>query len=156
IPGGTPRIFWNFDNTQTGDIDKTYSNGVSFAKNDVFGLSFTGDWTLRDNLTFKSITGYRQIRWNVGVDLDGLPEQIQEVTDRQHQYQWSQEFQLNGRAFDDKLDYVAGIYYFKEAGYVHDFVPFQGILYVFDIANDVDTKSYAGYFHTDYKVTDAF
>jgi iron complex outermembrane receptor protein len=156
IPGGTPRIFWNFDNTQTGDIDKTYSNGVSFAKNDVFGLSFTGDWTLRDDLTFKSITGYRQIRWNVGVDLDGLPEQIQEVTDRQHQYQWSQEFQLNGKAFSDRLDYVAGIYYFKEAGYVHDFVPFQGILYVYDIANDVDTKSYAGYFHTDYKVTDAF
>jgi iron complex outermembrane receptor protein len=161
-PGGnlllssSPHIYWNFENTQTGDIDKTYSNGVSFAKNDVFGLSFTGDWGLREGLSLKSITGYRQIRWNVGVDLDGLPEQIQEVTDRQHQYQVSQEFQLNGRAFNDKVDYVAGLYYFKEAGYVHDYVPFQGILYVYDIANDVDTKSYAGYFHTDTKLTDAF
>jgi iron complex outermembrane recepter protein len=153
---GSPRIFWNFDNTQTGSIDTTYSNGVSFAKNDAFGASITGDWHLSDGLDFKSITGYRQIKWNVGIDLDGLPEQIQEVTDAQHQYQWSQEFQLNGRAFDSKLNYVAGLYYFKEAGYVHDFVPFQGILYVYDIQNDVDTKSYAAFFHTDYKLTDRF
>jgi iron complex outermembrane receptor protein len=161
-PGGnlllsnSPRIYWNFPNTQTGSIDKTYSNGVSFAKNDAFGVAVTGDWQLGDGLAFKSITGYRQINWRVGVDLDGLPEQIQEVTDHQHQYQVSQEFQLNGKAFGDRLNYVTGLYYFKEAGYVHDYVPFQGILYVYDIANDVDTKSYAAYFHTDYKLTDAF
>jgi iron complex outermembrane receptor protein len=153
---GSPRIYWNFANTQTGDIDTTYSNGVSFAKNDVFGVSFTADWALREDMSLKSISGYRQIDWDVGVDLDGLPEQIQEVTDSQHQYQVSQEFQLNGTALSDKLNYVVGLYYFKEAGYVHDFVPFQGMLYVFDLQNDVDTESYATYFHTDYELTDRF
>ncbi|MEJ1965348.1 MAG: TonB-dependent receptor [Gammaproteobacteria bacterium] len=153
---GAPRIFWNFDNTQTGDIDTTYSNGVSFAKNDVFGTSITADWQLPNNMAFKSISGYRQINWDVGIDLDGLPEQIQEVSDSQHQYQVTQEFQLTGKALDNKLNYATGLYYFKEAGYVHDFVPFQGILYVFDIANDVDTTSYAAYFHTDYNFTDKF
>ncbi|HEU4625829.1 MAG TPA: TonB-dependent receptor [Steroidobacteraceae bacterium] len=159
-PGGnlllsnSPRIFWNFENTQTGSIDTTYSNGVSFAKNDAFGLAVTGDWQLGDGLSFKSITGYRQINWRVGVDLDGLPEQIQEVTDHQHQFQVSQEFQLNGKAFGDRLNYVTGLYFFKEKGYVHDYVPFEGILYVYDYQNDVDTKSYAAYFHTDYKLTD--
>ncbi|HVY83106.1 MAG TPA: TonB-dependent receptor [Steroidobacteraceae bacterium] len=159
-PGGNlllsnaPRIYWNFENTQTGSIDKTYSNGVSFAKNDMFGLAVTGDWSLGGDLSFKSITGYRQINWRVGVDLDGLPEQIQEVTDHQHQYQVSQEFQLNGKAFNDRLNYVTGLYFFKEKGYVHDYVPFEGILYVFDYQNDVDTKSYAAYFHTDYKLTE--
>lgn len=151
---GAPRIFWNFENTQTGDIDTTYSNGVSFAKNDAFGVAFTGDWTLSETLAFKSITGYRQIDWDVGIDLDGLPEQIQEVTDSQHQYQVSQEFQLLGQAFDDRLNYVAGLYYFKESGYVHDFVPFQGILYVFDYQNDVDTTSYAAFLHGDFKLND--
>jgi len=150
----SPRIFWNFENTQTGDIDTTYSNGVSFAKNDAFGVSFTGEWTLSDTMAFKSITGYRQIDWDVGIDLDGLPEQIQEVTDSQHQYQVSQEFQLTGQLFDSRLNYVAGLYYFKESGYVHDFVPFQGILYVFDYENDVDTTSYAAFLHADYKLTD--
>jgi iron complex outermembrane receptor protein len=153
---GAPRIFWNFENTQTGDIDTTYSNGVSFAKNDAFGVSFTGDWTLTDTLSFKSISGYRQIDWDVGIDLDGLPEQIQEVSDSQHQYQVSQEFQLNGQMFDNRLNYVAGLYYFKESGYVHDFVPFQGILYVYDYQNDVDTTSYAAFVHTDFKLTDKF
>jgi iron complex outermembrane receptor protein len=153
---GSPRIFWNYANTQTGDIDTTYSNGVSFAKNDVFGTSITGDWSLGDNMSFKSITGYRQINWDVGIDLDGLPEQIQEVSDSQHQFQVSQEFQLTGSAFGDKLKYATGLYYFKEAGYVHDFVPFQGILYVYDIQNDVNTTSYAAYFHTDYALTDKF
>ncbi len=153
---GSPRIYWNFQNTQTGSIDTTYSNGVSFAKNDAFGGSLTADWQLGEGLALKSITGYRQIKWDVGVDLDGLPEQIQEVTDSQHQFQVSEELQLNGKAFDDRLNYVAGLYYFKEAGYVHDFVPFQGILYVFDIQNDVDTESYAGYLHLDYRVVGDF
>jgi len=29
-----------------------------------------------------------------------------------------------------KLNYVGGLYYFKEAGYVHDFVPFESLLFV--------------------------
>ena len=149
-----PRIYWNYAATDTGNIDTTYANGPSFAKYDAFGGSITGDWTLADNLHLKSITGYRQIAWNVGVDLDGTPESIQEVTDRQHQWQFSQEFQLSGKAFDNRLDYVGGLYYFEEAGYVHDFVPFEGLLYVYDYQNDVDTKNYAAFIHADYKITD--
>jgi iron complex outermembrane receptor protein len=153
---GSPRIYWNFENTQTGDIDTTYSNGVSFAKHDGFGVAITADWQL-GRYALKSISGYRQIDWDVGIDLDGLPEQIQEVTDSQHQYQVSQEFQLNGTALaDESLNYVVGLYWFKEKGYVHDFVPFEGILYVFDYQNDIDTESYAAYFHADYRVAGNF
>jgi iron complex outermembrane recepter protein len=161
-PGGNlllsnaPRLYWNFANTQTGSIDTTYENGPSFAKYNAFGGSVTGDWTLNDSTHFKSITGYRQIIWDVGVGLDGTPESIQEVTDEQHQWQVSQEFQLGGKAIDNKLDYVGGLYYFKEVGYVHDFVPFQGLLYVFDAQNDVDTQAAAAFVHADYKITDMF
>jgi iron complex outermembrane recepter protein len=107
-------------------------------------------------MAFKSITGVRVIDWKVGVDLDGLPETIQEVTDHQAQSQFSQEFQLTGKALSDKLDYVVGLYYFQEEGFVHDFVPFGSTLFIYDVANDVDTKSYAAYFHTDYQFNDAF
>jgi outer membrane receptor protein involved in Fe transport len=78
------------------------------------------------------------------------------VTDNQEQEQWSQEFQLQGELFDDRLDYVFGLYYFTEEGFVHDFVPFQGLLYVYDYQNDVDTESYAVFLHADYSVTDKF
>ena len=49
--------------TETGDIDKTYANGVSFAKNDGWGISLTADWEIGEDLTLKSITGYREIDW---------------------------------------------------------------------------------------------
>ena len=159
-PGGNslltsqPRIFWNFANTQTGDIDKTYATGPSFAKYNAAGISATFDVKINDDLTFKSITGWRDIDWNIGVDLDGTPESIQEVTDHQYQHQLSQEFQLAGKAIDNKLDWVTGLYYFKEAGYVHDYVPFGGALFIYDIANDVDTTSYAAFAHADYKLSD--
>ena len=39
---------------------------------------------------------------------------------------------------------------------MHDFVPFQGLLYVYDYQNDVDTESYAAFLHMDFKVTDQF
>ena len=152
----TPRIYWNLANTQTGDIDKTYANGVSFAKNDGYGLAMTWDWDLGNNMQFKSITGYREIDWRVGIDLDGTPESVQEVTDHQEQEQFSQEFQLLGKMFDDKLDYVFGLYYFTEEGFVHDYVPFLGLLYVYDLNNDVDTTSYAAFLHADYAFTDKF
>lgn len=152
----SPRIWWDFAATDTGDIDKTYANGVSFAKNDGYGVSLTFDWDVGDNLTFKSISGYREIDWRVGIDLDGTPESIQEVTDHQQQEQWSQEFQLLGRLFDDRLNYVLGLFYFQEEGFVHDFVPFEGLLYVYDYQNDVDTESYAAFAHLDFAVTDRF
>ena len=159
-PGGNsllssqPRLYWNFANTQTGNIDRTYATGPSFARYNSAGSSITVDFKLQDNLSLKSITGWRYIDWHVGVDLDGTPESIQEVTDHQYQHQLSQEFQLSGKAFDDRLDWVTGLYYFKEAGYVHDYVPFGGALFIYDIANDVDTKSYAAFAHVDYKLTD--
>jgi iron complex outermembrane recepter protein len=155
FPGATPRIYWDFANTQTGNIDNTYSPGPSFAKSDAYGGSITADWHLAPEMELKSISAWREIVWNIGTDLDGLPESMQEVTDSQEQHQLSQEFQLTGKAWSDRLDYVAGLYAFHEGGFVHDYVPFDtGYLYIYDYTNDVDTDSYAGYFHVDYKLTD--
>ena len=68
----------------------------------------------------------------------------------------SQEFQLLGKALDNRLNYVAGLYYFKEAGYVHDYVPFESLLYVYDVANDVQNEDYAAFIHADFNLTDRF
>jgi len=154
-PGQTPRIYWGFGNTQSGSIDTTYANGPSFAKSNSYGGSATLDWQLAPNMKFKSITGWRAITWDIGTDLDGEPESMQEVTDSQGQHQFSQEFQVTGIGFDDRLNYAAGVYYFTEAGYVHDYVPFDsGYLYIFDLQNNVKTDSYAAYTHWDFKLTD--
>jgi iron complex outermembrane receptor protein len=149
-----PRLLFNSAAANTGNIDTTYGNGPDFAKNDVFGFSVTGAYSLTDTLQLKSITGYRQIKWNIGTDLDGTPETLQEVTDTQHQWQVSEEAQILGKALDNKLNYVAGLYYFKEAGYVHDYVPFESLLYVYDVSNDVENVNYAAFVHADYNLND--
>ena len=156
LGSNSPRLWFDSAATDTGNLDTTYASGPNFARNDVYGGSMTGEYELSDDLTFKSITGYREIEWTVGTDLDGTPETLQEVTDKQSQWQVSQEFQLVGRALDDKLDYVGGLYYFKESGYVHDYVPFEGLLYVYDIANDVVNENYAAFVHIDYRLSDAW
>jgi outer membrane receptor protein involved in Fe transport len=148
-----PRIWFNLAATQTGNIDTTYATGPDFARNDVFGGSVTGVYHFGNGMDLKSITGYRQIKWNIGTDLDGTPETLQEVTDAQHQWQVSQEFQLVGKALNDNLNYVGGLYYFKEAGYVHDYVPFEDILFVYDVANDVQNEDYAAFINLDYRLS---
>lgn len=154
-PDRVPRLYWDFANTQTGDKDTTYANGANFARYNAYGGSITLDWDINDNMKLKSITGWRKILWDVGTDLDGTPESQQEVTDEQKQEQISQELQLTGKAFDDRLDWVLGLYYFTEKGYVHDFVPFNtSYLWIYDFKNDVHTDSYAVYTHLDYKITE--
>ncbi len=150
-----PYIYYNYAATDTGNIDESYADGrPNFASYVAFGDSLTEDWSLSDALDVKSITGYRQITWSVGTPLDGTPETLQEVTDHQHQWQVSQEFQFSGKAFDNRLNWVGGLFYFNESGFVHDYVPFEGFLYIYDYSNDLDNTDLAAYFHLDYQVTD--
>lgn len=161
LPLDTPGINWlpiGPATTQTGDIDTTYASGPNFAKFDSAGVGATLSYNLNDNITLKSISAYRDILWNIGINLDGSPANgmFLSVTDRQHQQQYSEELQAIGTAFSGKLNWVAGLYYFHEEGYVHDWVPFDGsLLAVDDLGlNDLNTDNYAAYVHADYKVTD--
>jgi len=146
------------ETTQTGNIDTTYANGPNYAKFDTEGVGLTAAWVLNDNMTLKSITGYRHITWSIGIDLDGSADHgnLLTVTDKQQQQQFTQELQLVGTAMDSRLNYVAGLYYFYENGFVHDWVPFDGGLLAVDDSglNLVRTSSYAGFVHADYKITD--
>ena len=161
LPLDTPGINWlpiSPATTQTGNIDTTYASGPNFAKFDSAGIGATLSYNLNDNITLKSISAYRDILWNIGINLDGSPANgmFLNVTDRQHQQQYSEELQAIGTAFSGKLNWVAGLYYFHEEGYVHDWVPFDGsLLAVDDLGlNDLNTDNYAAYVHADYKVTD--
>ncbi len=154
--GPNPYIWWSNAAVNTGDINSTYAaDGPDFARYNLYGGSLTGVYDLTDTVTLKSITAYREITWAIGTSLQGTPgDGMQSVTDKQHQWQVSEEVQLLGKAFNDRLNYVAGLYYFNEAGYVHDWVPFEGLLYVYDLDNDVENKDIAAFIHADFKLTD--
>jgi len=105
-------------------------------------------------MEFKSITAYRDLLWNVGMDLDGSPLTILHTSIEIEQDQFSQEFQLNGVAMDDKLTYALGAYWFEEEGYNDDFVTFPaGLLQVYG-PNDLETEAWAVFANFNYQLTD--
>lgn len=136
------------------DKDKTYATGNNYSKFEGYGLAAHYTWDISDNMEFKSITAYRDLLWNVGMDLDGSPLTILHTSIEIEQDQFSQEFQLNGVTMDDKLTYALGAYWFEEEGYNDDFVTFPaGLLQVYG-PNDLKTEAWAVFANFNYQLTD--
>ncbi len=136
------------------DIDKSYATGNSFSKLTNWGLGTTIEHSLTDEVTVKSITAYRKLLWTSGTDADGSPLNVGQLSFNMKQWQFSQELQLLGSAFDEKLNYVLGGYYFKEKGTLQDYVTFdEGLLQV-DGLNHLETKNYAAFGQIDWRPTD--
>ncbi len=135
-------------------INTTYSTGNDFSRLKNWGVSGTIDLKLPGNAALKSVTAYRKLHWTVGMDLDGAPTDILQTSFDLPQHQFSEELQLLGKAFDNRLDYVFGAYYFKEGGHLHDYVTFPGALLMIDGPNDLNTRAEAVYGHLHFNVTD--
>ena len=88
-----------------------YSTGESGSDLDLQGLTAIVDWRPGD-LTFTSITGYRDMESLWAVDVDGSPLTIIEDILGLDQHQFSQELNLRGR--NGPLDWLVGLYYFEE------------------------------------------
>ena len=136
------------------DPDRSYATGNSYSDLESWGLSGVVDFDLADNLALKSITAYRELHWNAGLDADGSPLNFLQLSFTMNQWQFSQEFQLLGNAFDDRLHYVLGAYYFKEAGDLHDYVTFAEGLVQVDGPNQLGTRNHAFFGQIDYRPID--
>jgi iron complex outermembrane recepter protein len=109
FPNGTPMSTALIAN----DKDTTYGNANAVNDLDQWGVGLTVDRSF-DAFQLKSITGYRGFQAEFGRDGDGSPLDWQQTIDDQSQYQFSQEFQLNGKSFDNRLNWTTGLFYFKE------------------------------------------
>lgn len=87
---------------------------------EVNSLSFTVDWDINDDVNFKSITSARNTKGGETNELDAIGIANLHRTnygsgaDLRETDAYSQEFQFAGSAFDDKLDYVVGMFGFHE------------------------------------------
>jgi iron complex outermembrane receptor protein len=99
----------------TDDPFTTYGTGPNVNDLDLWGTSATVDWDL-GNVSFKSITAVRGLTATFARDGDNTPFTFRETFNHDVQAQYSQEFQLSGLAFGDKLTWVTGAYVFKERG----------------------------------------
>jgi iron complex outermembrane receptor protein len=138
------------------DKDVSYADGNNFSKLKQYGAALNLEHDISDAVTLKSISAYRKVDFKAGVDLDNSPLPILQTSFIVKQEQLSQEFQVLGKALDDKLNYVIGAYAFQEKGDLRDFVTFSAGLLQVDGPGKVDTKAYAGFGQIDYKINDQF
>ncbi|MEX2525290.1 MAG: TonB-dependent receptor [Gammaproteobacteria bacterium] len=138
------------------DIDETYATGWNFNKMELYDLIGHVDYDMANGWHVKYIGGYRNLHHKGGVDVDGSPLVILEVSFDTKQEQWSHELQLSGQSFDDRLNWVLGLYYFHEEGDLTDYVPFPGGLIQIYGQNFFDTDAFAAFTHLNYALTDRF
>ncbi len=120
--------------------------------NQAFGLSLTADYAFTDELSIKLIASDRHSEYESGLDDDSLFEDFLSFPEVGEADQTSYELQFSGQY--DRLDFVAGLYYFEEEGF-NDQNPtvFNGGLGDFRLSQNMESK--AIYANIGYQVTDA-
>jgi iron complex outermembrane receptor protein len=119
------------------------------------GVGVTLSYDVNDNLSFKSISSYRNLDWQGNRDADNTPLTILHTLYDVDASQWSQELQLTRQT--DALTGVMGLYYFQQDS--NDVVtvelntPAPGIQRDSD-DNIVDNDSWAAFTQWTYQITE--
>ncbi|EZP83970.1 TonB-dependent receptor-like protein [Novosphingobium resinovorum] len=102
------------DQYVTGDPYKTfYEPRASRSDLDVWGLTGVVDWDASPAFGVKSITAYRNTKSFFMRD-DNTPLQLIELMTDQTAKQFSEELQFSGKAFDNRLTWLVGLFYLNE------------------------------------------
>lgn len=128
---------------------------------DAGGAALTVTWKASDALTLKSITAGRAIAAQIFTDLDTTPYSIVDTHDKQHDEQYSQEFQAYGSLMNGRVDYLLGGYFFKELARDRNSVHiYPGTLQTvgFEISQiadlGLDVTNYAGFGQVGFTIVD--
>jgi iron complex outermembrane receptor protein len=109
--GNTPNAY--DDRYITGKY-KTFATKWRDSDTEVWGANLIIEWELAENLRLKSITNYREIDAVGGFDDDQSPLFVRQLDDVTDADQFSQELQLSGTAWNDRVDWLVGVYHFEE------------------------------------------
>ena len=105
---------YRYDNRWvTGNYFTYDGTGPNLNSGTVSGTSLTLTWD-RSWGTVKSISAYRRLNIESGFDPDGSPLTVLDVFNSIEQHQLSQELQATGISFEGRLQWVTGLYYFRE------------------------------------------
>lgn len=135
---------------------KVASDARTHSQLDMWGTHLTATWHMTDSITFKSITGYRETQPYSVRDADNTPFIILETINRDDVKQFSQEFQFLGDAFDSRLHWQAGAYYFHETD-PQDYPAYLPLPPVggLDTAAFIKNESYAFFTQESFDITKA-
>ncbi len=131
------------------------ADGLTVSKNNRWFISNISTLELSDNLKLKNVFGFVRSKYFESGDIEGSPFAIDSRGDITTGAkggdglirQYSNEFQLLGTAFDDKLEFVTGVYYSNNSEHVINYsyiVPGLGNPLQIN-AGTLSSKSIAGY-----------
>lgn len=132
--------------------DTDFSDLDNFSHLDIWGVSMTMEWDLGP-VQLKSITAYRKTEAAYNIDQDHTPILIAQVNSVNNQDQFTQELQLLGEAFNDRLNYILGAFYFKETAEISENVTFSPVDFI--SGGDIDNDSIAFFAQGSFDLTDA-
>lgn len=132
--------------------DTNYATGDTFSDLELWSASLTVSYDITDLIEFKSITAIRRINGTFAQDRDGSNLGINYVYDDFTQKQFSQEFQLVGKALEDRLSWVTGFYYFTEKG--RDINPLNFLVVSAQSGGYYDYKNWAAFAQGSFEVVD--
>ena len=147
-----------------GEDDKSFGTGLSGTDLDIYGISLASAYH-GENFDIKYTVAYRETEGEFSRDPDNSPNAITETDNPDYEHeQTSHELQITGTAFNDRLTYAAGLFYFEEEGtdnvFVSVFLPTPDFAAGFPavISNyaDVDNTSEAIYLQASWSLTDIF
>ena len=138
-------------NVQQVDGGANFSDMDLQSESDVWGVSLDLEYDF-GWATVRSITSYREMEAFTIHDQDGLPITVNSLVNTYDHEQISEELQLSGLAFDDRLNWLLGFYHFEEEGINLDEVEFPPV-HILSGAN-IDNRSTAGFAQFTFDVTE--
>ncbi len=145
-----PAVADCYDNRFAGADGDNEGTGAAFSETDIFGLSATVNYQLNDNLALKSISAWRDLESEFARDGDHSPHRISTLFDDLEQTQFSQELQLLGTF--NRLNWIAGLYYFNEDGDNINILDFT--VSNFRSGGEFDNEAWAAFAQLTYDLTD--
>jgi iron complex outermembrane receptor protein len=118
-----------------------------------YGHSITVDWDISDNVSFKSVTAYREFENTYGRDSDGTPIPWVFTWDTAKHEQFSQEFQITGGR--NRFTWATGAFVYDATDTNQGWV--RGPAYLAITTNhydEQDTDNWAVFAHGTFAITD--
>lgn len=157
-PGPFPAGDFNNYVRSSNNIYKAFTNVSPEANNFSSGGSLTLSYELTDDIVAKAVYAHRRMDGSHQMDIDGTLLPIVSTTQDYGSEQDSLELQLTGTG--ERLDWVAGLYGFRETGYeisgqrALGTVMFPGGLVAAPYFGDGENESYSAYGQGSWRFTD--
>ncbi len=118
------------------------------------GVSGRIEGVISPALTVRSITAYREFSSISNSDQDGQSVFWGQAAYRDRQFQFSQEINLLGKLWGDRIDYIVGGYFFREVAKAFQTIDIATPIIRFQNDYSTRTSSYAGFGEVNVKITD--